>query len=504
MKKIITQLNIFLLIITFLSIISINYLDHIDRAIPVVASNGNINPTYNCTTDTYNGATSPYTAADIILTTNTNVQLNLYPGNFDSSITPSLPSRTVVTGGCAQTLPTAGDLTDTTPLTQSDLSLQNGLNITNATIYTPERDFVGTVCFDVFLEISGSPTNFTNVITIKIQVGGSTSTICPPIPKCTNKQNAAITNQSSDAVTASSICINSGVLSLYSGDTTSDNDVCSNEDIAQTTQFPLTPVVQEGVTCSPTQNSVSLGTISTTPVRQQPTSVINDVIFDDLRGLPSSTYTVTAEISDFVDSNNSNNKIVLGANPDNQSQELDKGIVTSINMTNGGSGYDTPPVVTIYGGGGSGANAIAVVSGGVVTKIDVKSYGTGYTSAPTIIITPISNGSGATATSNIIEKDSNLNPQTSNPESSIFVILDPSVGIISALKPIATSNPIGISTGPRKLVTSATTQQTLITTSVPVAPGRYDLDGIQFGLRVPAYLSTGNYKSTITQTIITG
>jgi hypothetical protein len=58
--------------------------------------------------------------------------------------------------------------------------------------------------------------------------------------------------------------------------------------------------------------------------------------------------------------------------------------VTSINVTNGGTGYNSPPVVQITGGGGTGATAEAIVSGGIVTAVRVITGGTGYTSAPAI------------------------------------------------------------------------------------------------------------------------
>jgi hypothetical protein len=64
------------------------------------------------------------------------------------------------------------------------------------------------------------------------------------------------------------------------------------------------------------------------------------------------------------------------------------GFLTIISVAFGGSGYSTPPVVTITGGGGSGGTATANVSGGVVTSITVNNPGTGYTSTPTITIAP--------------------------------------------------------------------------------------------------------------------
>jgi hypothetical protein len=53
------------------------------------------------------------------------------------------------------------------------------------------------------------------------------------------------------------------------------------------------------------------------------------------------------------------------------------GVVTSINVTNGGSGYLAPPKINIIGSG-AGATAVATVSGGVVTGITVTNGGSGY------------------------------------------------------------------------------------------------------------------------------
>jgi hypothetical protein len=75
------------------------------------------------------------------------------------------------------------------------------------------------------------------------------------------------------------------------------------------------------------------------------------------------------------------------------------GGVTSITKNAGGTGYATPPAVTISGGGGSGATAHATVAGGLVTAVIVDTPGKGYTSAPTVSFG--GPGTGATATAAI-------------------------------------------------------------------------------------------------------
>ena len=74
--------------------------------------------------------------------------------------------------------------------------------------------------------------------------------------------------------------------------------------------------------------------------------------------------------------------------------------LTSISVTNGGSGYTTAPTVTITGGGGSGATAIAFVTDGKITGVGIINPGSGYTSAPTIGFSD-GGGSDAAATATI-------------------------------------------------------------------------------------------------------
>ncbi len=62
------------------------------------------------------------------------------------------------------------------------------------------------------------------------------------------------------------------------------------------------------------------------------------------------------------------------------------GFLVGAEILDGGYGYATPPTITITGGGGSGAQAVAVVSSGRVTGIQVRSTGRGYTSDPIITI----------------------------------------------------------------------------------------------------------------------
>ena len=70
--------------------------------------------------------------------------------------------------------------------------------------------------------------------------------------------------------------------------------------------------------------------------------------------------------------------------------------IGTIAPQSGGVGYALPPTVQLIGGGGSGATATATVVGGVVTAINITGRGQGYTSLPSVVIQG-GGGSGAFA-----------------------------------------------------------------------------------------------------------
>jgi len=84
------------------------------------------------------------------------------------------------------------------------------------------------------------------------------------------------------------------------------------------------------------------------------------------------------------------------------------GIVSSVNVTSGGSGYTSVPAVTITGVG-KGATAVATVdltagspTLGKVTAVTINSVGSGYTAVPTVTIAPSTTVGGVTATATAI------------------------------------------------------------------------------------------------------
>jgi len=86
---------------------------------------------------------------------------------------------------------------------------------------------------------------------------------------------------------------------------------------------------------------------------------------------------------------------------------------SGITLSSGGTAYSTNAnaVVTISGGGGSGATAAAVVTNNVVTSVYLTNTGSGYTTSPTITLVDANTtpGTGATITYNGEDKKSGGN-----------------------------------------------------------------------------------------------
>lgn len=70
----------------------------------------------------------------------------------------------------------------------------------------------------------------------------------------------------------------------------------------------------------------------------------------------------------------------------------------SVDVANGGSGYVTPPVVSVVSNTGYGAHVVANIDGGSVVSLDVIANGTAFQEIPSIDIT---GGSGALATAHL-------------------------------------------------------------------------------------------------------
>jgi hypothetical protein len=64
------------------------------------------------------------------------------------------------------------------------------------------------------------------------------------------------------------------------------------------------------------------------------------------------------------------------------------GFMVEATITDQGWGYTNTPSVRIIGGGGGGAQSVAVVSNGMVTAVNVLNPGAGYTNTPLVVIAP--------------------------------------------------------------------------------------------------------------------
>ena len=120
--------------------------------------------------------------------------------------------------------------------------------------------------------------------------------------------------------------------------------------------------------------------------------------------------------------------------------------VASITVTAGGSGYTTAPTVVFTGGAGSGATATAVLTGDVVTSISVTTAGAGYTTPPVITFTGGGGGTGAAASALLTATTLNAITLTSGGSgyTSPSVVITPTNGGTGAvLTPTFATNSVG-------------------------------------------------------------
>lgn len=82
--------------------------------------------------------------------------------------------------------------------------------------------------------------------------------------------------------------------------------------------------------------------------------------------------------------------------------------IRDIEIDNPGSGYTNPPTVTITGGNGYGATAIATIYQGRVTAVSIQNRGTGYTTIPTITLSAPEEGAD-TATAEALISSVSIN-----------------------------------------------------------------------------------------------
>ena len=90
--------------------------------------------------------------------------------------------------------------------------------------------------------------------------------------------------------------------------------------------------------------------------------------------------------------------------------------VFTISLASGGSGYTAAPTVTLSGGGGTGATAVAAINTtlGTVSRVTLTNAGVGYTSAPTVTFTGTGTGAAAKTTIGNTYTGNNADPFAPN------------------------------------------------------------------------------------------
>lgn len=127
-----------------------------------------------------------------------------------------------------------------------------------------------------------------------------------------------------------------------------------------------------------------------TTVREDITKYNNiDTIQGDITDFDNKTYwdkALKEYVNPRVDLNDSTQLDVYSDNPWKMYADHYTYEVGSIVVDVAGVGYTTTPLVTISGGGGTGATAKALLGDGKITGITVTNRGSGYTTTPTVTI----------------------------------------------------------------------------------------------------------------------
>ena len=156
----------------------------------------------------------------------------------------------------------------------------------------------------------------------------------------------------------------------------------------------------------------------------------------------------------------------------------------SIQVTQGGAGYISPPTVLFSGGGGSGAAGVAVIANGSVTGVNITSLGSGYTSSPSISFSG-GGGAGAAAIAGI--------PYTNDP--TITGAIESPFGL-SAISYIAFDPTNGNFTGPTVVKTTQWDADGNFSFTLPNAPAGLDTVGVEVVDRAPAMCTRPRLNSS--------
>jgi alpha-tubulin suppressor-like RCC1 family protein len=181
-------------------------------------------------------------------------------------------------------------------------------NVANFTpIQYPFSEFV--------LDISSNPS---------LLISGSQPT---PVPMCGLNNPSVITSS-----TNTNVCLEviTGALTIYAGDNTNNNDICTKDNITNgdTIETNNSNSALSSVVCTGVEDSAVFQSLSVASSRQNTLTYLDDIIYEDLRGVGSASYTITATASNLVSNSTT---ITLGSNPDNASGDLDPEAPTNAN-----------------------------------------------------------------------------------------------------------------------------------------------------------------------------
>jgi hypothetical protein len=85
-----------------------------------------------------------------------------------------------------------------------------------------------------------------------------------------------------------------------------------------------------------------------------------------------------------------------------EASSMDGGMVNSVSVTTGGTGYSAGTTATVVGGGGQDATITLTIAGGVITGTTVTNRGRGYNDQTTISLANTGGGTGAALQANLV------------------------------------------------------------------------------------------------------
>ena len=138
------------------------------------------------------------------------------------------------------------------------------------------------------------------------------------------------------------------------------------------------------------------------------------------------SYESGTKINEFFISNKNGNFIsgeqvfIKNANNETLSADILSGFISSVALTNGGSGYTIGTSIPVVGGGGSGGSVIiSDVSSGNISNVSIISGGAGFRVSDFVLF---SGGGGAGANANVIQvlTDNSVHPNTYNINSDVI------------------------------------------------------------------------------------